>query len=31
MTPLREPSAFTPDYWAERVAVLRAAAKTADS
>ncbi|RCI72062.1 hypothetical protein DT376_25795, partial [Pseudomonas aeruginosa] len=28
MNPLREPSAFTPNYWAERVAVLQAAVKS---
>ncbi|HGO9799629.1 TPA: hypothetical protein ACLEB8_004817 [Pseudomonas aeruginosa] len=31
MNPLREPSAFTPNYWVDRVAVLRAAVESADS
>ena len=30
MNPLREPSAFTPNYWSERAAVLRSAVNNAN-
>ncbi|NQA84308.1 hypothetical protein, partial [Pseudomonas aeruginosa] len=30
MNPLREPSAFSPNYWAERAAVLRSAVNNAN-